>query len=125
MTAEAFDVVDSRAPVGLGLYLRARSNGRLFRVMLARDPAQPRLWCLRVDTCAPSGVVPVGGRSCLATTGTERENAISVLETIRADVAAWLDGDERRSLRRWLGDRAAEPLLDPLAAHHAQLRQAP
>jgi hypothetical protein len=122
---ETFEVVESRAPVGLGLYLRARSNGRLFRVTLARDPAQPRFWCLRVDTCAPSGVVPVGGRACLATAGTEREGAISTLEAIRTDVAAWLAGDERRPLRGWLRDRVAEPPAEPLAAPRAQLRPAP
>jgi hypothetical protein len=125
MTADLFEVVDSRAPVGLGLYLRARSTGRLFRVMLARDPAQPRLWCLRVDTCTPSGVVPIGSRSCLATAGTEREGAISTLEAIKTDVVGWLAGDERRALRGWLGERAAEPLLDPYAAHQAELRPAP
>ncbi|HEY7034021.1 MAG TPA: hypothetical protein VH482_21975 [Thermomicrobiales bacterium] len=122
---EVFEVVESRAPVGLGLYLRARSTGRLFRVMLARDPAQPRLWCLRVDTCAPSGVVPAGSRCCLATVGTEREGAISTLEAIRTDVAAWLAGDERQSLRGWLGERAAEPLIEPYAVPPAQLRQGP
>src|SRR5262245_36533289 len=119
---EDFEVVDSRAPVGLGLYLRARSTGRLFRVMLARDPAQPRLWCLRVDTCAPSGVVPVGSRCCLATAGTEREGAISTLAAIRTDVDACLAGDQRQWLRGWLGERAVEPLIDPYAAPQAQLR---
>ncbi|MEA2510544.1 MAG: hypothetical protein QOF01_366 [Thermomicrobiales bacterium] len=122
--AETFEVVDSRVPVGLGLYLRARSNGRLFRVMLTRDPSQPRFWCLRIDTCTASGVVPTGARSCLATVGTEREGAISTLEAIRADAAAWFAEDERQSLRGWLDERATEPLADLLAIQHAQPRQA-
>jgi hypothetical protein len=125
VNAEAFDAVEFRVPQGFGLYLKDRASGRLFRVAPVRDPAQPRLWCLRIETCTASGVVPLGSVGCLATPGVAWDDALAAIEAIRTDAGAWLAGEERRALRGWLRDRATEPPAVPVVAERLQPRRLP
>ena len=96
------DVVESRDPEGLGLLLKARATGRLYRVRPARDPRQPRFWCVLVYRCQPGGMADPGERPWVGAGGMTRDELPEVFRTIRADVDAWLAQEQCLELRRWL-----------------------
>lgn len=120
--AETFEVevVEPRPPEGLALYLRTRESQWLFRVAPARDPSQPRLWCLRIDRCARVGPLADNDQVNLFVTARRmtRDQLMSALQELRADPVAWLDQDGRHDLHRWLRETSAEPytLPQPLRA---------
>lgn len=95
-------VVAERAPNALGLYLKAPSTGRLYRVEPARDPAQPRFWCLCIYRCTPAGVADRKERPWLGGGGMTRDELPEALRLIREDVDTWLDASNHRRLRKWL-----------------------
>jgi len=99
---ETIDLVDPRSPDGLGFLLKARATGRLYRIMPARDPRQPRFWCFMVYRCTPAGVVNPAERPWLGEGGMTREELPAALAAIRADVDAWLAPEQCRELRSWL-----------------------
>jgi hypothetical protein len=104
-----FDVVVPRAPEGHALYLRGRLGGGVVRVSPARDPAQPRFWCLLVEH---RGAVGPGGQrlgAVLGPGGLTREEAHAALGELAADPAAWLGRSRHRRLRAWLRSEAGEP----------------
>ena len=96
------DVVESRDPEGLGLLLKARATGRLYRVRPARDPRQPRFWCILVYRCQPGGMADPGERPWVGAGGMSRDELPEVFRAIRADVNAWLAQEQCLELRRWL-----------------------
>jgi len=72
------------------------------RVEPARDPAQPRFWCLRVYRCTRAGVADGLERPWLGGGGMTRDERPAALRAIRDDVDAWLAAADRQPLRRWL-----------------------
>jgi hypothetical protein len=108
MNAEGFDAVEHRPPEGHAVYVRGRLSGRIFRVSPARDPAQPRLWCLLVERCVAAGV---NGHRTAAVIGTEamtREQVLGTIEAVRANATEWLGQPEHRALYGWLQAGDAE-----------------
>lgn len=112
---DVFDVVEPRPPEGLALYLRPDQSRWLFRVTPARDPSQPRLWCLRIDRCARTGPLPHDDLASLfvAARGMTRDQLMETLRDLRADPSAWLGQNSHRDLRRWLHKASAVPFEVP------------
>lgn len=116
MSDQTFDVID---PEGLGFRLKERESKRVYRVIPARDPRQPRLWCVLVYRCASSGVADDRQRPWFGAQGMTRDELVTALAAIRADVDAWLDRPECRDLRRWMrtpDPGAAVPLAPAIAS---------
>lgn len=111
-------VVEERAPNALGLYLKAAATGRVYRVEPARDPTQPRFWCLRIYRCTRAGVADVLERPWLGDGGMSRDELPEALRSIREDVETWLAAVDRQPLRRWLLEPVAEAPNDPLSTIH-------
>lgn len=118
-------VVESRDPEGLGFLLKARESGRLYRVRPARDPRQPRFWCVLVFRCSPAGVPEPDERPWFGAGGIAREELPDVLRAIRADASGWLAQDQCRHLRRWLLTPAPEPVNPPVAVGAVRGRATP
>lgn len=102
--AEAIEVevVESRGPEGFGFFVKARSSGQVYRISPARDPRQPRFWCLLVTRCSSAGVADPAERPWLGAGGMTREELPEALAAIRADVGRWLAQDACRELRDWV-----------------------
>jgi hypothetical protein len=119
---ERFDIVETRAPEGLAVYVRSSESQRLFRVAPARDPEEPRFWCLRIDWCLRPG--PIGGAGdhaeiYVAARGMTREQLMTALQEIRANPETWLGESRQQELRRWLLDKCAV-VLPPTPATPAR-----
>jgi hypothetical protein len=102
---EGFELGKSPTPEGHALYLKGRVSGRVFRVSLARDPAEPRSWCLFVEHRVSVGVP---GRRTDAVIGPgrlTRENALVELQAIEANPNAWLSDGRRGKLLDWMRTR--------------------
>ena len=107
--AGGFDLVSNSVQEGHALYLRGRLGGGVIRVSPARDPAQPRFWCLLVEH---RGSVGPGGQRLAAAIGPgglTREEARLALGDLAADPAAWLGRPRHRRLRAWLRRETGEP----------------
>lgn len=104
-------VVEERTPSPLGVYLKAAATGRMYRVEPARDPAQPRFWCLRVYRCTRAGVADGLERPWLGAGGMTRDDLPEALRAIREDVDAWLAAADRQPLRRWLLEPEASKVV--------------
>lgn len=103
--AEGFELSKSPTPEGHALYLKGRVSSRVFRVSLARDPAQPRSWCLFVEHRASVGVP---GRRTDAVIGPgrlTREDALEELRALEANPNAWLGDGRRGKLLDWMRTR--------------------
>ena len=103
--AEGFELGKSPTPEGHALYLKGRVSGRVFRVSLARDPAEPRSWCLFVEHRASVGVP---GRRTDAVIGPgrlTRENALVELQSLEENPNAWLSDGRRGKLLDWMRTR--------------------
>jgi len=102
VTDAAVAIVEPRTVEGLGLQFKAAATGRLYRLVPARVPGQPRFWRFLVFRCMPGGMAdPAESPWAIAGTMT-REDLPAALEAIRSDVEAWLERPECRELRRWL-----------------------
>lgn len=112
----ALEVIDPRNPEGLGFYLKARVSGRLFRVEPIRDPRQPRFWSICIYHCARPRVADPTDRPWLGQGGLTRDELPVALQTIRADVDAWLAQDSCKELRRWLLTEAPPTVPAALSA---------
>ena len=108
------DVVESRDHEGLGFLLKARPSGCLFRVRPARDPIQPRFWCVLVFRCSPGGAPDPTERPWVGAGGMTRDELPTALATIRADIGAWLAQPQCLELREWV--LAQQPAPAPAAA---------
>jgi hypothetical protein len=104
-----FDLVAHHPQEGHAIYLRGRLGGSVIRVSPARDPAQPRLWCLLVEHRGTVG--PIGQRlgAVIGPGGLTREEALAALSDLAADPATWLGRSRRRRLRAWLRRETGEP----------------
>ena len=112
----AVDLIEPRAPDGLGFLLKARATGRLYRLMPTRDPRQPRFWCFMIFRCTSAGVAAPAERPWTGAGGMTREELPEALAAIRRDVDGWLAQDQCRELRRWLLAADAEPADPPRLA---------
>lgn len=103
------EVVEEKSPDAYQFTVKARANGLLHRVMPARDPRQPRFWCVVVYRCSPGGV-PVGSElPWMSGGGLRREELPEAMKAIRADPGAWLAEGSQRELRDWMLDPSATP----------------
>jgi len=99
---DALEVLPSRAESKFGINLKVRDSGTQFRFTPARDPNQPRLWCVSVRRCSPGGMLDSAGPVWIDRPGRSRTDVAEIIETIRIDIGAWLATPLRRDLCRWL-----------------------
>ncbi len=105
------DIVESRDHEGLGFLLKARPSGCLFRVRPARDPIQPRFWCVLVFRCSPGGAPDPNERPWVGAGGMTRDELPAALATIRADIGGWLAQPQCRELYDWVLTQEPAPAL--------------
>lgn len=105
----ALEIVDERRPDAYGFTVKARANGRLHRVEPARDPQQPRFWCIVVYRCSAGGLPDAAERPWVGPGNFRREELKAAFGAIRDDPEGWLAEDERAGLRAWMLDPAAPP----------------
>ena len=102
MDEKQVQVIELRGNGGLGVFLRVGDDQRLYRVAPVRDPSQPRFWCLAAFECSSCGI-PVSGSAIWAGWwGSASMELPAILESIKADVDAWLADDECAKLRQIL-----------------------
>ena len=112
---EDYEIVEARQPGSFAFMLKVRATRRLYRVAPTRDPRQPRLWCVMVYRCLPSGLGDASELPWVGAGGMSREDLSAAMGTIRADVAAWLAQEPCAGLRRWLltPDPSTPPAVAP------------
>ncbi|HEX2281147.1 MAG TPA: hypothetical protein VHG52_05220 [Thermomicrobiales bacterium] len=114
MDEKQVQVIELRGNGGLGVFLRVGDDQRLYRVAPVRDPSQPRFWCLAAFECSSCGI-PVSGSAIWAGWwGSASMELPAILESIKADVDAWLADDECAKLRQIL-QQPRPPLQMPSA----------
>ncbi len=112
--SEGFELGKSSTPEGHALYLKGRVSGRVFRVSLARDPAEPRSWCLFVEHRASMGVPGHRTDAVIGPGRLTREDALDALRSIESNPNAWLSDRRRGKLLDWMRTRPpAEAPPDP------------
>lgn len=99
---QILEVVDERSPSGMGFFLKVPTTGRMYRVEPARDPSQPRFWCIRVRRCTRAGVPDPIERPWLGDGGLSRDDLPDALRAIQENVTGWLSQTSRHQLRGWL-----------------------
>lgn len=97
----AFEIVDRQQPGAYGFSVRVTATGRLYRITPARDPHEPRFWCVVVSRCTPSGLPDAGERPWLGGGGMRREDLSGVMTAIRDDVGGWLAAMPSPALAQW------------------------
>jgi hypothetical protein len=104
-SGEGFDVAQMRTPEGHALYLKGRISERVFRVSLARDPAESRLWCLFVEQRASVGAVGGNFGAVIGPGRLSQFDALACLKELAEDPAAWLNDPGRARLLAWIRSR--------------------
>lgn len=105
------DVVESRGPEGFGFLVKVRTSGQLYRIAPARDPRQPRFWCMMIFRCSSAGVADATELPWLGAGGMSRDELPEKLGAIRADVDGWLAEEACGELRRWILEAPPVPAL--------------
>ena len=95
-------VVATRGGDGLGVSVTVEGTKRFFRIEPARDPHEPRFWCLRVYRCTSAGVVTPTERSWWGAGGMTRAELPAAMSAIRDDPTAWLANQPHPELREWM-----------------------
>jgi hypothetical protein len=106
---DGVEIIETRHPGPHAFLLKARGSGQFYQVAPARDPQQPRFWCVVVYRCSPGGLADTTERPWVGPGGITRENLPLAMAEIRADVGAWLAEEPCRELRSWLLAPAAAP----------------
>lgn len=119
--SEALELLSSKAESKFGINLKVRESGTQFRLAPARDPNQPRLWCVSVRRCSPGGMLDTAGPVWIDRPGRSRTDIAELIETIRVDIGNWLATPVRRDLCHWI--LTATPA--PTAAIAAGLSKTP
>ena len=119
--SEALEILPAKAESKFGISVKVRESGAHFRFIPARDPNQPRLWCVSVQRCSPGGMLDRSGPIWIDRPGRERPDIAELIETIRADIGHWLATPLRRDLCHWL--LTARPV--PTVATGASLSPTP
>lgn len=109
----AVEVIVPNGSAALEVFLRVGEDRRLYRVLPARDPRQPRFWCLAVMACTPSGMPEPEGPLWAGAWGTTWSEVPGTIAAIRADAAGWLAAEPQRGLRERLRERLADPWQAP------------
>ena len=105
------EVVELRGNGGLGVFLRAGDDQRLFRVAPVRDPNQPRFWCLAVFACSACGIPESGTAIWAGAWGSSQGDLTGLLDEIKADATAWVTAEHRGALRaKLMQPRPPQPL---------------
>ncbi len=102
---EGFDVAQMRTPEGHAIYLKGSVSERVFRVSLARDPAESRLWCLFVEQRASVGSVGGNHGAVIGPGRLSQSDALACLRDLAADPSAWLSDLRRERLLAWIRSR--------------------
>jgi hypothetical protein len=111
-TVAPFEIVERHQPGAYGFSVRVAATGRLYRITPARDPQEPRFWCVVVYRCTPSGLPDAGERPWLGSAGLRREDLAGVMTAIREDVGGWLAAIPSPALSQWFL-AAADPIAPP------------
>lgn len=109
--ADAIEVA-SKAEGRYIIDLTVRATGTHFRIAPARDPRQPRLWCIGVRQRTPGGVEDQTGMTWIERPGRTWAELIAVLEPLRSEVLDWLAKPDRAALCRWM---LTAPPLAPIS----------
>lgn len=107
------EVIAERHPDAYAFTLKTLANGRLHRVVPAREPGQPRFWCIVVYRCSPGGLRDPRERSWVGPGGLRREDLKTAFGAIRQDPEAWLGEAGQRDLREWMLAAATNPTAEP------------
>lgn len=99
--AAAFEIVDRQQPGAYGFSVRVAATGRLYRITPARDPHEPRFWCVVVYRCTPGGLPDAAERPWLGRAGLRRDELAGVMTAIRDDVGGWLAAMPSPALAQW------------------------
>ncbi|MFN8589938.1 MAG: hypothetical protein U0031_00665 [Thermomicrobiales bacterium] len=122
MTEPAADieVVMERSADAYGFMVKVVGSGMLFRVAPARDPRQPRFWCVMVYRCSSGVLADKSEVPWYDHGGHRREDLRDVMQVIRENPDAWLRAEPNRELRDWM----LAPRESPAAApQHRRLSQ--
>jgi hypothetical protein len=111
--AAPFEIVGPHQPGAYGFVVRVRATGRLYRITPARDPREPRFWCVVVYRCAASGLPDAAEPPWIGVAGMRREDLRDAMAGIRDDVGGWLTTTARPEFRTWF---LAPPDSAPTAA---------
>ena len=115
--ANGIEVVADGPVDAYGFTLKCTASGQLHRVLPARDPRQPRFWCVMVFRCTAGGLAEIAERPWVDAGGLRREDLREVMQAIRTDPAAWLAQAENAQVRRWMLAPRAEPAPAAHLAH--------
>ncbi len=99
---DAVELVETRHAGPHAFLLKARASGRFYQVAPARDPRQPRFWCVVVYRCSREGLADTAERPWVGPGGISRDDLSGVMAEIKGDLGAWLAGESCRELRHWL-----------------------
>jgi hypothetical protein len=97
----AFEIVEHYQPGAYGFSVRVGATGRLYRITPARDPQEPRFWCVVVYRCTPGGLPDGAERAWLGRAGLRRDELAGVMTAIRDDVGGWLAAMPSPALAQW------------------------
>lgn len=100
--SDAVELLPSKAESKFGISLKVRESGAQFRFTPARDPHQPRFWCVSVRRCSPGGMLDTSGPVWIDRPGHSRTDVAEIIEAIRIDIGNWLATPLRRDLCHWL-----------------------
>ena len=100
--SDAIEVLPAKGAGKLSIDLRVTATGSLFRIAPARDPHEPRLWCIAVRKCVTGGMVDASEPTWFDRPGQPRADLAEMIETVRDDVYGWLTTTDRRPLYTWL-----------------------
>ena len=99
---DGVEIIETRHPGPHAFLLRVRASGRFYQIAPARDPRQPRFWCVVVYRCSSAGLADTAERPWVGPGGISRDDLSGVMEGIKADLGAWLATEPCRDLRHWL-----------------------
>lgn len=100
--ASSFVILPQKPPGAIAFIFQVRSTGRLYRVVPARRPDQPRFWCFCFYRCLRSGSIDPTERPWLDGRQLEREALADAARQMREDLDGWLSQGDNRALRAWI-----------------------
>ncbi len=100
--ASPIEVLPAKGAGRLAIDLKVTTTGTLFRISPARDPQEPRLWCIAVHKCVTGGMVDTSAPTWIDRPGHPRADLATMIAVIRDDVIGWLTVADRRPLYTWL-----------------------
>jgi hypothetical protein len=116
-----FDQVTQLAHEGLTVNLQFQPVKWTFRFYPARDPEQPRFWCLLVDQCDRTDALGQSVDRFLVARAMPRDLLLENLAKLREDPREWLAADSQQNLGQWLQNVAERPMPEhPLQSKRGQ-----